>query len=233
MSGDREKGGGLSVQTLVLASLGSATAAVLTSTFWPEGSILSAAVTPLIIALVSEALRRPTERISQVAAARASTSRGERQGPRQRRPETATRGDPRPYSTYGGRRRPPVRLALVLVTGALAFVIAVVGLTLPERIFGGAVANDRPSTIFPRSSEPDRRDERDEKEDPSSTQESPDKEDPSPATPGDTTTTEQPPTEAPAPGQDETTPPSGTPPTSPTTPAPAQPAPDTGAEPVP
>jgi hypothetical protein len=52
---------GLSVQTLVIAALASGIAAVLVSHFWQRGTILFSAMTPVAVALISEALRKPVE----------------------------------------------------------------------------------------------------------------------------------------------------------------------------
>jgi hypothetical protein len=164
--GDRQGGssGGLSIHTLVLAAVGSGVAAVVTSTFWPSGSILSAALTPVVVALVSEALRRPTQRVGAAAAsslgrARPARVRGGRGGGGRGRGA----GADRPYTVYG-TGRPRIRLRPVLITAGLAFVIAVLAITVPERLFGGSVANDRPTTFFPgRSSE-----EKDEEPEPGS-----------------------------------------------------------------
>jgi hypothetical protein len=61
----REERGGLSAGTLVIASVASLTAAVVTSYFWSRGTPIAAAVTPVIVALVSEMLHRPATVISQ------------------------------------------------------------------------------------------------------------------------------------------------------------------------
>lgn len=61
----REEQRSLSVRTLVIASVASAVAAVLTSLFWTRGTPIAAAITPVIVALVSELLHRPAEVISQ------------------------------------------------------------------------------------------------------------------------------------------------------------------------
>jgi hypothetical protein len=53
----------LSIRTLVIASIASATAAVVTSQFWAGGTPYAAALTPVIVTLVSEMLHRPTEKI--------------------------------------------------------------------------------------------------------------------------------------------------------------------------
>ena len=58
-TGSREDGRRLSLRTLTIASVASATAAVVTSLFWKGGTPIAAAVTPVIVAVVSEMLHRP------------------------------------------------------------------------------------------------------------------------------------------------------------------------------
>ncbi len=53
------------VRTLIFASIGSATAALVTSRLWIAGTWIAAAMTPVIVTLVSELLQRPTERIAR------------------------------------------------------------------------------------------------------------------------------------------------------------------------
>ena len=53
----------LSLQTLVISSLSAGAAAIVVPLFWERGTLLATAITPVIVALVSEALRRPAERI--------------------------------------------------------------------------------------------------------------------------------------------------------------------------
>src|SRR3712207_6965709 len=55
----------LSIRTLAIASVASAAAAVVTSRFSTIGTPVAAALTPVIVALVSEMLHRPTERIAE------------------------------------------------------------------------------------------------------------------------------------------------------------------------
>src|SRR3954465_5402088 len=59
---DRKGGGGLSLQTLVIASAASVTAAMVTSRLFAHGTIYVSAVTPVIVAAVSEMLHRPAAR---------------------------------------------------------------------------------------------------------------------------------------------------------------------------
>src|SRR3954467_1627885 len=63
----REKSGGLSVTTLLIASASAAAAAMIVPLFWQRGSILAAAITPVIVTLVSESLRRPVTKVQEVA----------------------------------------------------------------------------------------------------------------------------------------------------------------------
>jgi hypothetical protein len=62
---EREEERGLNLRTLVIASAASAAAALLTSRLWIAGTWLAAAMTPVIVTLVSEILNRPTDRIAR------------------------------------------------------------------------------------------------------------------------------------------------------------------------
>src|SRR3954471_2555605 len=55
----------LSIRTLVIASIASLTAALITSRFWSAGTPIAAAITPVLVSLVSEMLHRPTEKIAE------------------------------------------------------------------------------------------------------------------------------------------------------------------------
>lgn len=54
-------GDGLSLTTLVIAAVASAIAAVVTSHFWKGGTVLTAGMTPVIVAIVKEGLQRPIQ----------------------------------------------------------------------------------------------------------------------------------------------------------------------------
>jgi hypothetical protein len=176
--GQKERSGGLSLQTLLISSAAAVAAATIVPLFWEQGTIIATAMTPVIVALVSEALRKPVERVSTVAprvARRSGTgaalrrfdpdaartrdpqrvgARGE--GPERfeplppdRRDEApAARGDD-PYGLRGGDRRRP-RLRIALVTGLLAFLAAAAVVTASElALFGGSVSGERGrTTIF-------------------------------------------------------------------------------------
>src|SRR3954454_5980382 len=61
-SGAKEGGGeSLSLQTLLIAAGASAAAAVIVSHLWKGGTVIAAAMTPVIVAIVKELLARPME----------------------------------------------------------------------------------------------------------------------------------------------------------------------------
>jgi hypothetical protein len=174
-------GGGnrVSPQTLVVASLASLTAAIVTSTFWRGGTPITAAITPVIVALASELYGRPARRITELSSRAATRTRrldpveevareraamggstwrpndGDDRPPPIREPEPGS-APVRVYKTSGGgggagggRRFNP---KVALVTAAIAFAIAAFVLTVPELVFGGSVASHGQTTLFGGSS---------------------------------------------------------------------------------
>jgi hypothetical protein len=142
-------------RTLAIASVASASAAAVTSQLWIAGTWIAAAVTPVLVTLINEALQRPTERV-----ARAWTADREPRGRSRPRAESATRGEPaavtgsagpvRMYRqtsrgvseqergglTLSGRRVP---WRAVLLTAAAAFVIAIGTITAIDLASTGSV----------------------------------------------------------------------------------------------
>jgi hypothetical protein len=172
----REEERRLSIRTLVIASIGSAMAAIITSQFWIAGTPVAAAVTPVIVALVSELLNRPTEKIAQRLTTDIPAVRQETDV----LPEAAGAGAPPPREEWDPQpaREPPVRdpylgdtgrsdppefrvyratpksgrlhWKVILGTAAIAFVIAALALSLPELIAGQSVGKgDRNFTLLP------------------------------------------------------------------------------------
>ena len=125
---------GLSVSTLVIASLSSIAAALVIHKFWTGGAILGAGLTPVIVAIVSESLKKPQRAI--VARRQARTA----QGP------SATRVEPPQEDRFGiwdDERRSDfswVRgraLKVAIATGVAAFLLGAFLLTGAELVFGG------------------------------------------------------------------------------------------------
>src|SRR4051812_22578357 len=145
-SGAKEGGGeGLPLQTLVIAAAASAAAAVVVSHVWKEGTVIAAAMTPVIVAIVkellarpmeSELVRKPVQQVGRLASSRLVTpgrtaTRGGTPAPpaptEERRAQPTNSGGPpgaegiTPIRTYGRPRRRPIHLKVALVTGLVAF----------------------------------------------------------------------------------------------------------------
>ncbi|HEX4735179.1 MAG TPA: hypothetical protein VH247_12250 [Thermoleophilaceae bacterium] len=166
----RNGGGGLSLRTLAIASSASLTAAIATSRLFPPGTIYASALTPVIVAAVSEMLNRPADRVSELRRQRrtlvmeASRSRyGEEAAALQGAPEFAQgdaadeelgtltgngTGHEAPIRIHGRTRSRLLHPKVWIATGLAAFVIAVAVLTLPELIFGGSLAGTHRTTYF-------------------------------------------------------------------------------------
>jgi hypothetical protein len=154
----KDRGGGLSLQTLLISSLAAVAAAIVVPMFWERGSILATAITPIIVAVVSEALNRPAaviktaaprvaRRTATGAAVRTKTPSGV--GARGEGPEQLPPRRHDPFGLYeeersGANRRP---LKLALITGLLAFIIGAGIVTASElAVFGHSVGQSKRST---------------------------------------------------------------------------------------
>jgi hypothetical protein len=156
---------------------------VVTSYFWQRGTLISAAMTPVIVAVVSETLKRPAQTVRRAASsARAATPARTRERerlplahgagagspaegpsrelPAPREPSPAQFSDIKVYRSGsddiggGGRRFGRIHWKIVLATAGIAFVIAVGALTLPELLFGSSVSGSNNTTFFGGSSKP-------------------------------------------------------------------------------
>jgi len=150
-----EKRSGISIQTLLISAAASVAAAVIVPMIWERGTLIATAMTPVIVALVSEGLSRPATKVT--AAAKTVTQRSAPGAPA-RNPEFEPLPPderevvpvPADDDPFGLRSKPPARRhwKLALATGAAAFAIAVVGLTVSELVFGGPATRDGGSTTF-------------------------------------------------------------------------------------
>ncbi len=165
-----EKSSGISVQTLAISAAGAVAAAVVVPMVWERGTLVATAMTPVIVALVSEGLRHPAEKITTATARvakRPGTAAGQPEpGTAAGQPEPGTAvGQPEPFDPlpeeerggptqdddpFGLHERPPIRRhwRLAVITGLVAFVLAVAALTLSELVFGGAATRDSGTTFF-------------------------------------------------------------------------------------
>ncbi|HEX6026089.1 MAG TPA: hypothetical protein VFZ00_29120 [Solirubrobacter sp.] len=160
MSDEKESKSGLSLQTLLISSASAVVAAVVVPMFWERGSLIATAVTPIIVALASEALNRPAKVITQVTprvARRSATGAAIRSkqpsgvGARGDGPERMWGPEDDPFglrTPERSRRRLPIRIAVV--TGLLAAVIGAAIVTASElAIFGHSISgSDRSTSVF-------------------------------------------------------------------------------------
>lgn len=169
----REEERRLNMRTLAIASAASATAAVITSQLWVAGTWIAAALTPVIVAVVSELLHRPAAVVAERVTSRGSgvlpQAAGAGAPPRRPEPELPSRApaDPgsgpagappvRMYRTESGRgsgrgsrpSRRKVAIGVVAVTAALAFAIAAIAMTGTELVTGGSIGKgERDTTLF-------------------------------------------------------------------------------------
>jgi len=162
---------GVDLTTLTLSAIASAAAAYITSKIWAPGTLFSAAMSPVIVALVKEGLRKPTEVVASVVPA--AVTRGGRYRPGDPAAQRAIAPEPLPddladrlaagapplypppspgaeagpvriYSTRSSR----LRWRLAVVTGLLGFAICVVLFTVPELIAGKPVSGSNGTTLF-------------------------------------------------------------------------------------
>jgi hypothetical protein len=147
-----EKSSGISVQTLAISAAAAVAAAVVVPMVWERGTLVATAMTPVIVALVSEGLRKPADRISAATKTvrRSATGVAVRDPDFEPLPPEERAVEVHEDDPFGLRERPPVKhhWKIALATGAVAFVIAVVGLTMSELVFGGPATKDGGSTTF-------------------------------------------------------------------------------------
>jgi cell division septation protein DedD len=153
VASEEKSSSGISIQTLVISALASVAAAVIVPLIWERGTLLATAMTPVIVALVSEALRKPAEKITvanPLATRRSATGAAVRDPGFDPLPPDERPGPPRVDDPFGLRSKPRVtrHWKLALATGAAAFAIAVVGLTISELVLGGPATRESGRTTF-------------------------------------------------------------------------------------
>ena len=174
---EQKSSGGLSVQTLLISAVAAVAAATVVPMIWEQGTIFATAMTPVVVALVSEGLRKPVQHVSTVAPrvarrsgtgaavrrfepAAAGTRDPERFGARGEGPERfeplpdhlrdespRVSGDD-PFGLRQAERRPRRHWKIAALTGLLAFVIAGAFITVTELATGGSVSSDRRTSLF-------------------------------------------------------------------------------------
>jgi hypothetical protein len=146
-SAEREEERRLNTRTLTIASVASASAAAVTSQLWIAGTWIAAALTPVLVAVISEAMHRPTQRIARAwTSERPRESRASRSiTPTRVEPTTVTgtAGPMRVYRQSGNgttlERRRKLAIGGIALTAAIAFVIGIAALTTVDLVSGGSV----------------------------------------------------------------------------------------------
>jgi hypothetical protein len=156
----RTQGGGLSVKTLLIAGAASAIAAIVIPVIWRPGTVFAAAMTPVVVALVSELLRKPVETVSTVRVLRVARGNVPLGARREDAPFDPLAPPPTeelellPEATAPRRttqprpRLTPRQWKLALVTGLIAFAAVVVLFTASELLAGDSVSGGGKRTTF-------------------------------------------------------------------------------------
>jgi len=223
VSHEKRTQGGLSAKTLLIAAAASAVAALVIPILWRPGTVFAAAMTPIVVALVSELLHRPVESVSAVRVRRTPRGTAILDPPPEEpfdplAPPSAeelavlpeTRATPRAVH----RRRPLTarQWKLALATGLVAFAAVAAVFTASELVAGDAISGGGNRTTFFGGSERKQKDSPPDEQERSKEKASPT------ATPEETATPEA--TETPAPTETPTATPTPTP-----SPAVAEPTP--------
>jgi hypothetical protein len=167
VSGDQRTRSRVHPRTLLIAAVASATAAVVIPMLWRPGTVFAAAMTPVIVAIVSEMLNRPVERVNAVRVRRTAEGTALLDRP-QPEPDTdpdepfdplapapagelleLSDGGAAPRTQHG--RRPPLtarQWKLGLATGLAAFLIAAGVVTAVDIVTGDAVSGGGRTTFF-------------------------------------------------------------------------------------
>jgi hypothetical protein len=145
--------GGVDLQTLVITAVASACAAYVTSLFWARGALASAAITPVIVALVKEALAKPAEVITRAVPVRGVVRSAHPDEPYD--PVQPFEPEDERIAQHGeivGSSRPAPRRAwkMAVITGLLGFLVAAVIITVPELVSGKSVTGSDRTTLFSR-----------------------------------------------------------------------------------
>lgn len=140
-SSNTSEDGGIDLLTLVITAAASACAAYVTSQVWAPGTLASAAFTPVLVALIKEALAKPAVVVTRAVPVRGvvrSSTPGDEPPP-----EPPPHLDERvaQHGEIQGRSRPFGRRAwqTAIVTGLLGFLVAAVIITVPELVSGKSV----------------------------------------------------------------------------------------------
>lgn len=151
------RSGSVDLPTLITTAVASAVAAYLTSKIWAPGTLAAAAFTPVLVALLKEALIKPAEVVTRAVpvrgVVRSASAVGEPEAGRPAGTDSPEAIEARiaQLGEAPGHSRPGRRRAwqVAIVTGLLGFILAAVIITVPELVSGNSVfGGDRDTTFF-------------------------------------------------------------------------------------
>jgi hypothetical protein len=146
------RGGGIDLATLLITAVASAVAAYTCSKIWAPGTLASAAFTPVLVAIIKEALARPTQAVTKAVPIRGvvrSTPPASPQPDEPSEPPPLQRVPQPGEVTYHSAGASSRRWRLAIITGLLGFLVCVLVFTLPELVAGrSATGGDRGTTLF-------------------------------------------------------------------------------------
>jgi hypothetical protein len=148
------RSGGIDLPTLITTAVASAVAAYVTSRIWAPGTLAAAAFTPVLVAVLKEALIKPAEVVTRAVPVRGVVRSAPSAGDPAGGPDTPEAIEARiaqlgeaPGISHPGRRRRAWQVAIV--TGLLGFILAAVIITVPELVSGNALfGGGRDTTLF-------------------------------------------------------------------------------------
>jgi hypothetical protein len=167
-AGTASMGEGIDVTTLFLTACASAAAAYTCSKIWAPGTLASAAFTPVLVAIIKEALAKPTQAVARAVPVRGVVRSAGPDGPQSPGSSWSAASDgehlggdhaaatPAPAQASRPLDDPATRVAqpgeiqyhgksprargwpVAIVTGLLGFAICAVAFTVPELVAGGS-----------------------------------------------------------------------------------------------
>lgn len=140
----------IDVRTLIIASLASAAAALITSQIWIRGTPIAAAVTPVLVTILSEMLHRPTEKIADRFTAE-TDALPEAAGADPPPPSEETSPSPAYSDSVSVYRQPPRKRlpwGPIAATAAAAFAIGAAIVTVPELVTGHSIGDSSRHTTL-------------------------------------------------------------------------------------
>ncbi len=136
-----------------MTAVASAVAAYVTSQIWAPGTLAAAAFTPVLVALLKEALFKPVEVVTRAVPVRGVVRSASAAGEPDGAPETPESIEARiaQLGEAPGSSRPGTRRGwqVAVVTGLCGFILAAVIITVPELVSGNSVfGGGRDTTLF-------------------------------------------------------------------------------------